>query len=476
MALLGISPPPAFLQNPGAPTIPLESWIRMFENYVLALADDMEDKRKRALLIHTVGTEAQRIFYTLPDTGDSYAAALQALKTFFIPKLNTVAERNKFRQRAQRVGESTAQYAAALRELVTTCDFGALADDMIRDQIVEKTNNRRIRERLLMEDNLTLQKTLTMSAQIESALAEAKAMATPAGEAVVGMVQGSSTGGGRYRHGHGRPSSKAPPASSQRVPTNGPGFAGKTCYRCGSSTHIASFPKWPAKAATCRKCSKHGHFERVCRSGTVLNKMREVSIEQTDTVKILQVEEEDVTSLNNRLMCKVSMCAPEGPTITVDLLVDTGSAVSILPMHLYQKHYGHIPLSTAKKRLVTYSGQPISVLGCLELTVTCGSSCATVIVYVVSSGNPLLGLDLFNALNLFIKDGQVSAPVLSPTAPPALQHPSAFVQYTAPTTNLEVLQEISDQLGLVTGFAHKVKVRPEVRPVQQVTPSAVCCA
>uniref|UniRef100_A0A8C7X7T9 Retrotransposon gag domain-containing protein n=1 Tax=Oryzias sinensis TaxID=183150 RepID=A0A8C7X7T9_9TELE len=202
MALLGISPPPAFLQNPGVPTILPESWIRMFKNYILALADKMEDKRKRALLIHTVGAETQRIFYTLPEMGDSYADVLQALKTFFIPKLNTVAERNKFRQRAQRVGESTAQYAGALPELVTTCDFGKLADDMIRDQIVEKNNNRRIRECLLMEDNLTLQKTLTLSAQIESSLAEAKAMATPACEAVVGMVQGTSTGSGRYRHGH----------------------------------------------------------------------------------------------------------------------------------------------------------------------------------------------------------------------------------------------------------------------------------
>ena len=61
MALLGISPPPAFLQSPGEPTVPFEAWIRMFDNYVLALADKVEDKRKRALLIHTVGAEAQWI-------------------------------------------------------------------------------------------------------------------------------------------------------------------------------------------------------------------------------------------------------------------------------------------------------------------------------------------------------------------------------------------------------------------------------
>jgi len=96
MALLGILPPLAFLQSPGEPPVPFEAWVRMFDNSALALADKMEGKRKRALLIHTVGAEAQRIFYTLPEIGDSYEDALKALKTFFVPQLNVVVERNKF--------------------------------------------------------------------------------------------------------------------------------------------------------------------------------------------------------------------------------------------------------------------------------------------------------------------------------------------------------------------------------------------
>lgn len=66
-----------------------------------------------------------------------------------------MAERTKFHQRVECVGESTARYAAALRELINTSEFGALTEDMIRHLVVEKTNNTRIRECLLMEDNLT---------------------------------------------------------------------------------------------------------------------------------------------------------------------------------------------------------------------------------------------------------------------------------------------------------------------------------
>lgn len=62
MALCGISPPPAFLQSLGEPTVPFETWLCTFDNYVLTLDDKVEDKRKRALLIHSNGVEAQHIF------------------------------------------------------------------------------------------------------------------------------------------------------------------------------------------------------------------------------------------------------------------------------------------------------------------------------------------------------------------------------------------------------------------------------
>lgn len=68
------------------------------------------------------------------------------------------------------------QYVTALCELLVNCDFGALMGDMIRDQIIEKTCTPHIQERLLLEMDLTLQKAITITGQIESAVAEAKAL------------------------------------------------------------------------------------------------------------------------------------------------------------------------------------------------------------------------------------------------------------------------------------------------------------
>ena len=132
MAHLALTPPAAFLPSPGEPSTPFTSWMCMFENFMLAVNDDaLSDARKRALLIHCRGTEGQRLFYTLPVDGDTYSAAVGALTAFFMPKVNVVFERYKFRQRTQRPGESTAQFVAALREIAVKCEFSDLSDEMI---------------------------------------------------------------------------------------------------------------------------------------------------------------------------------------------------------------------------------------------------------------------------------------------------------------------------------------------------------
>ncbi len=61
MALLALSPPPAFLNKPGEPTIPFNAWIRMFDNYVTALSEEDIAEKKKACFAYSLlgygGTE-----------------------------------------------------------------------------------------------------------------------------------------------------------------------------------------------------------------------------------------------------------------------------------------------------------------------------------------------------------------------------------------------------------------------------------
>lgn len=75
-----------------------------------------------------------------------------------------------FSQRSQRSGELASQFVADLKSLAEPCKFCSLRDEIIRDQLIEKTNSARVRERLLMEDDrLSLDKALTLALQIEEA-------------------------------------------------------------------------------------------------------------------------------------------------------------------------------------------------------------------------------------------------------------------------------------------------------------------
>lgn len=73
----------------------------MFRNYLLvvgATGDAWPEARKRALLLHCLGTAGQKIFDTLPETGDTLESAINALSTHFTPAINVVVERHNFRK------------------------------------------------------------------------------------------------------------------------------------------------------------------------------------------------------------------------------------------------------------------------------------------------------------------------------------------------------------------------------------------
>ena len=179
--------PDFFLPAPGEPAVPFKVWEQMFKNYCLVIDVDglnWTEARQRALLLHCLGTEGQRIFYTLPET----RATLAALHGYFMPKVNVVVERHTFRKRVQLADESIIQYVTALRRLVATCEF-AICDDMMRDPLVEHFANPRIRERLLLKEKLTLEQATTIASQMESAGEQAKCMTSVKSSLPVHAVQ-----------------------------------------------------------------------------------------------------------------------------------------------------------------------------------------------------------------------------------------------------------------------------------------------
>ena len=241
MAGLFLPPPEFYLSTPGEPKVPFQAWLKSFTNYLTAIdGESFSDKRKIALLTHCLGTEGQRIYNTLK-VSDKYLEVTKELTTVFEPKVN-VAERYKFRARSQEVNESFDIFVSSLRELATKCNFGSLQDEMIRDQIIEKTCIRRIRERLLLEEKLTLEKAISLGQSIESAMRESNAISAY-----------DTTSVEYVKH--------KPKQINFKSKTSKKSYENsilRKCYRCDSTSHLANSTDCPAKTVKCRKCKKSG--------------------------------------------------------------------------------------------------------------------------------------------------------------------------------------------------------------------------
>ena len=101
-----LPPPTPFLTLPGEPPVPWIRWLESFETYLAALGlEDASDPQRRALLVHCLGTEGQRIFRTLGQA-KKYREATKLLEAHFAAPQTVILRRIIFRQRRQKAGES----------------------------------------------------------------------------------------------------------------------------------------------------------------------------------------------------------------------------------------------------------------------------------------------------------------------------------------------------------------------------------
>lgn len=111
---------------------------------------------------------------------------------------------------------------------------------------------------------------------------------------------------------------------------------------------------------------------------------------------------------------------------------------------MYKTHFSHTPLLSPRKKnwLLAQENQ--------LLFLALKTKCTSEYIHIVPAGTPILGMDLFNDLQLQIRDVLVTTE--TPSAVP--------VQYTAAVTE-------NSGTRTVSGFVHKVMVKPEIQHVQQ---------
>ena len=194
-----------------------ENWKKFYQEFELYMdasgLAEKGDKQKIALLLHVAQKQAIEVYNTFTfakEEEGKYDEVVKRFKAHCNPKTNETYERYIFNSRNQAQGEPSEQFITDLKLKARTCGFGTLKDSMIRDRIVLGVNSPRIRERLLREEDLTLDTAIKICQAAEAAQRQIQTLGQEEAGAVVNMVKGQRPSRGRNRdsnpHGSGTPS------------------------------------------------------------------------------------------------------------------------------------------------------------------------------------------------------------------------------------------------------------------------------
>ena len=337
----------------------------MCEQYFTA--NELSDDRKIPALLAMIGGKTYSLLRNLtsPDNPATkgFDAIVTLLDNHFSPKPLLIAERFRFHKRDQKDGESILVDVAELRKLLEHCDFKANLNDALPDRLVCRIKHGNIQKKLLSEWDLTLQKAIDIATAMETAAKDA-----------VELQQ-------QHRPDSVHQLSKKPTSNTKPKEKN------KACFRCDWFNHTPDECRF--KEDICRFCSKKGHIERACLSKKAQQKnqskkkkfkpVKTVVEEELLTVSINTVKRSDIINVTPKI---------EGKYLKMEL--DTGSAISVIPIRIYKELFHYKPLSVTNTKLKTYSGQTITPAGTINDNVNYEGQEHNLDLFVVKNDSPSL--------------------------------------------------------------------------------------
>ncbi|GFO18966.1 polyprotein [Plakobranchus ocellatus] len=242
------------------------------------------DEKKRSAFLYLISTEGREIFNTFNLDEQKLQNLIDAFDNYCKPKENITAERYKFNSRNQTRTETFDQYVTDLKYLAKNCKFRNLQDELIRDKIVCGIANEKIKERLLREDKLTLDKAIDICRAAEESQKHVKMFETDVNLAVNKIKKNRGLDNAqRRKHAVNQPEARPTTYPQARSKTN-------QCPRCGYEHPPRSCP---AYGKTCGACGKQNHFKSQCQTKTGGRPTHQKQPHKNPKQKVHNVHEDD---------------------------------------------------------------------------------------------------------------------------------------------------------------------------------------
>jgi len=332
-------------------------WIQRFNIYMTASGSDSKvEKVKIAILLHALGEEALEVYNSLSvESEEEEETTMQdivtALEKYCLPRKNVVFERHQFWAYPMPDSITIDKYVTELKQKSKDCEFGSTESEMLRDKIVFSIGDQRLKERLLREINLTLEKTVDICRAAEAAKTQIQAMGEQ--NKIVHAVSHAV----RKKTTEAKPNKVYERTKSQLQKVHVNSFI---CKKCGKS-HLPR--QCPAFGATCHACGKCNHFASVCMS---IKKDIQPKYNRSVTVDSLFIGTVELKGTHSFAQ-KAWYTDVDIGNVTVKFKLDSGAEANILPLDIYKSLQETVSMQPTSTMLVAYGGTKLRPEGLAKL-------------------------------------------------------------------------------------------------------------
>ncbi|XP_073965804.1 uncharacterized protein [Choristoneura fumiferana] len=336
-----------------------KKWLQCFKIYMVAGGlEDESNERKVAIFLHLIGEDALQLYNSFDLSGKvTYETVIDKFEGYCVPRTNITFEAFNFFNRKQKEDESIEDFITDLKIKCKSCEFGTLADRLVRDVFICNLNEKYqfIREKLLQEENLTLDKTISLSKTLIMSQTQANQLSKKDLESTSVLYVKS-----KMQQSQASPLSQSRPESQSRAPR--PPFQSYSRRpmsqshqytqsqpepRCGRCGQVHRF-RCPAADVKCRNCHRIGHYESLCR-------FRNAKVHYVQMDNSIDVPEESGNydwNINLHINNTKIVCT-----------LDTGSDANVMSIDVYNSLKISNSLMPSDVRVTSYSGNNVKIVG-----------------------------------------------------------------------------------------------------------------
>ena len=231
-------------------------WKRTFDNFTAECGDAA--RGKFCSIFNFLSAEV----FDYVEECTAYDTVIETLERLYVKIPNKIFARHELATRKQRPGESLDKFLEELKKICKNCNFSAVTaeayrSEMIRDSFINGITSNYIRQRLLENAELSLDRACEIARTLHTAQKSSELHLQQIHQLLPTNIAATPT------DEQTNPSINQDHESLSVVKRKI--TSKKSCYFCGGFLH-ANRATCPAREAICHNCSKRGQFAKVCQS------------------------------------------------------------------------------------------------------------------------------------------------------------------------------------------------------------------